>query len=261
MIADLKELFLNRDLLFNLTVREVKIRYKQTLLGLGWAIVQPLAMMVIFTVIFSRFLSVKSEGFPYPIFSYSALLFWTFFSTSLSFAPNAMLRMADLIKKIYFPREIIPLSAILAAFFDMLISSVIFIAMMIWYRIPVSINLLFIPILILVQVVFTVGVVLILSALNTYYRDVRYAIPFLVQIWMYATPIVFSLEAVPEKLRPWYLVLNPMAGLIDSYRRVILHRAPPELVYLLIAAAVSLCIAAVSYVVFKKMEGTFADVI
>ena len=257
----LQELFRYRELLTNLTIREIKIRYKQTLFGLGWAVLQPLAMMVVFTVIFSKFLNLKSEGIPYPIFSYSALLFWTFFSTSLSFGPNAMIRMGEMIKKIYFPREIIPLAAIFAAFIDMLIASIIFAGMMIYYKISLSPQLLFIPLLVFIQIIFTIGVIFILSALNVYYRDIRHGIPFIVQIWMYGTPIVYSMESIPYKYQHLYVLINPMAGLIDSYRKVILHQSSPNAGFLFIAGIVSIILVFSSYWVLKKMEGNFADVI
>jgi len=261
MIEGLKKLISYKELLITLTFREIKIRYKQTLFGIGWALIHPFVMMVIFTVIFSRFLHLESEGFPYPIFSYSALLFWTFFSTSLSFGPNALLRMASLIRKIYFPREIIAISSVFASFIDMLIASVIFMGMLLYYRVPLSFNLLYIPLLVAIQIVFTIGIVLILSALNVYYRDIRHGIPFLVQMWMYATPIVFSMSKIPENLRLWYVLINPMAGLIDSYRRVILHQQPPDFTFMTIVAAISILVTIFAYWMFKKMEGTFADII
>ena len=255
------ELVRYRELLFNFTIREIKIRYKQTLFGVGWAVLQPLAMMVIFTIIFSRFLNLESEQFPYPIFSYSALLFWTFFSTSISFGPNAMIRMAELIRKIYFPREIIPISSILAAFVDMMIASVIFFVMMIAYRVAFGWSLLYIPLLLLIQITFTVGVVFILGSLNVFYRDVRHGIPFLVQLWMYATPIVFSMDVVPEKLRYWYVAVNPMASLIDSYRKVILHGVAPNFRYIMASVPLIMVMLVFGLWFFKKVEGHFADVI
>ncbi|HPJ71096.1 MAG TPA: ABC transporter permease [bacterium] len=257
----MKELWGYRQLIITLTIREIKIRYKQTIFGVGWAVIQPVAMMVIFTVIFSRFLHLDSENFPYPIFSYSALIFWTFFSTSLSFGPNSMLRMADLIKKIYFPREILPISAVLAALVDMLIASVIFVAFMIYYGIPFGPELLLVPPLVFLQILFTVGVVLLMSALNVYYRDIRHGIPFLVQAWMYATPIVFSMSKVPERYRPWYVAVNPMAGLIDGYRRIILHQMPPDGFLTLIVLAMAIIWLVMAYSIFKRMEGSFADVV
>ena len=261
MLSTIKNLIRYRELLVTFTVREIKIRYKQTILGLGWAVLQPLTMMVIFTIIFSRFLKVESEGFPYPIFSYSALLFWTFFSTSLSFGTGSLVRMSDLIRKIYFPREIIPLSAIFASLVDMLIASLIFLGMMAYYGVGFSWNLLYIPFLVLIQFVFTSGVVFLLSALNVFYRDIRHGIPFLVQIWMYASPIVYSMDVIPERWRILYVVVNPLAGLIASYRQVILHRCPPDMENLLIVIPISLSLAVAGLYFFKKAEGNFADVI
>lgn len=261
MLAHIKELMKYRELLFALAIREIQIRYKQTLFGIGWAVIQPVAMMIIFTVIFSKFLHLPSEGIPYPIFSYSALIFWTFFSTSLSFGPDAMIRMSDTIRKIYFPREIIPLSTIFASLIDMLIAFVVFAGMMIYYKISLSPKLMLIPVLVVIQLIFTIGVVFFLSALNVHYRDIRHGIPFLAQIWMYATPIVYSMDAVPKHLRIWYVLVNPMAGLIDGYRKIILHRQLPDALYLVAALAISLIFITISYGLFKKMEGSFADVI
>lgn len=261
MKSYLVELIKYRELLFSFAIREIKIRYKQTLFGIGWAVIQPFAMMVIFTVIFSRFLHFESEGYPYPIFSYSALLFWTFFASSISFGPDAMIRMAELIRKIYFPREIIPVAAVFAAFIDMLIASLIFFVMMLAYEVPFSWYLLYIPLLVLIQIFFTIGVVFILGALNVFYRDIRHGIPFLIQLWMYATPIVFSMDKVPEKFRHIYVGINPMAGLIDSYRKVILHQLPPDMTYLATIVPVSVVILVIALRFFKRVEGNFSDVI
>lgn len=261
MINYLKELYKFRELLIALVVREVKVRYKQSVLGITWAILQPVLMMVVFTVIFGKFVKVSSEGAPYPIFSYSALFFWTFFATSLSNGANSVINHSDLVRKIYFPREIMPMSAVFAAFVDFCIAGAVFLALIIYYKVQVNINFLFILLMVPLQIMFTIGVVFFLSSINVYYRDIRHAVPFLVQIWMYATPIVYSMSAVPKKLQLPYVIINPMAGLIDGYRAVILHGKPPTLNYLGITGLITLALFIFSYVFFKKLEKNFADVI
>lgn len=261
MLDHVKELYAYRELLLSFAVREIKLRYKQTIMGVSWAVVQPLLMMVVFTVVFKKFINVSSEGLPYPIFSYSALLPWTFFSTSVSFGSGSLVTNSNLVTKIYFPRETIPLASILAAGVDFAIASVIFVAMMIYYRVPLTPAMAYIALLIPLQVMFTAAVVFFLSATNVYFRDVRYAVPFVIQLWLYSTPIAFSMEAVPEALRLPYVMVNPLAGLIDSFRAVVLHGRPPVPEYLLVVGVVSITLFFGSYVFFKRMERNFADVI
>lgn len=255
-----KELIRYRGLLYALTVREVKVRYKQSLLGIGWAILQPLVLMLIFTLIFSMLTTMPSDNIPYPIFSYSALLPWTFFATSINFTSQSIVNNAALIKKIYFPRELFPISGILAAFVDFAIAAMIFLGMMFFYKVPFTTNLLFFPAIFLIQIIFTLGVSFFLSAINVYYRDIRYAVPLGVQIWMYASPIIYPISLIPERLRTLYM-LNPMASIIDSYRNVFIKGIAPDFYYLDIAALVSLILFFLCYIYFKRIEMTFADVI
>ena len=261
MVDNLIELYAYRELLLSFAIREIKLRYKQTIMGVSWAIIQPLVMMVVFTVIFSKFIKVSSEGLPYPIFSYSALLPWTFFSTSVSFGSVSLLTDSNLIKKIYFPRETIPLASIIAAGVDIGIASLVFLVMMVYYRVPVSTSMLYMAVLLPLLVLFTAAVVLLLSATNVYFRDVRFAVPFIVQLWLFATPIAFSMEAVPERFRLLYVVINPLAGLIDGFRSIILHGRPPVAAHLAVVAVVSVGLFLGSYVFFKRLERNFADVI
>ena len=256
----LKNLYDNRELLFQLTLRQVKSRYKQSVLGISWAIIKPLGMMVVFTIIFSKFVKVPSDGIPYPIFSYCALLPWIFFSTSLSAGINSMTGNVSLIQQIYFPRLIFPLSAVLSSFVDFAIASVIFIGLMIFYNVQITIYLfLLIPILIL-QIVFTIPACMLGSALNVFYRDIGQALVFITQLWMYACPIVYPVSIVPEKYRTLY-ALNPMAGIIDSYRKVIIQGIAPNWEYLSISFIV-IALAFVSfYAIFNKLEMKLADII
>jgi lipopolysaccharide transport system permease protein len=259
-IGVLREFWRYRELLWNLVLRDIRVRYKQSLLGAAWAIAQPLAMMIVFTIVFTRILKVESEGVPYPIFSYSALLPWTFFATALNFAVPSLVSNMNLVTKIYFPREIFPIAAVIACGFDFLVASTIFAGLMAYYHVPITVNLLYVPLIVLVQVLFTFGIVLLASALNVFYRDMKFVIALGVQIWMYATPIIYPVALIPERFRSLYM-LNPMAGIIDAYRKTILHGQPPELFGLGIGAAVALVTFLLSYVYFKRSEMQFADVI
>jgi lipopolysaccharide transport system permease protein len=260
MWKDLKKLVAYRDLLFNWAKREIKVRYKQSLLGVAWAILQPLSMTVVFTVVFSLFARIPTEGIPYPIFAYSALLPWTFFANALSFAVPSLVTNMNLVTKIYFPREIFPLASTLASFFDFLVASLIFFGMMVYYGVVPSPLCLLVPLVLVVQVALTVGIALLASAINVFYRDVRFVIPLSVQLWMYASPVIYPVSAVPQWLLPFYM-LNPMAPIIDSYRRIILKGNIPDWNYLGLAALISGLLLVVGYGYFKRVEMKFADVI
>lgn len=256
-----RELWRHRELLWLLTQREIKVRYKQTLLGVAWAVLQPLSLMAVFTVFFSWFARIESDGIPYPLFSYAALLPWTFFASSLSFAIPSLIANSHIITKIYFPREVIPLSAVLAAFLDFLIASAVFVVLLVAYRVPPSWNLFFILPIVTIQVLFTVGVSLLLSAFTVLYRDVRHTLPLLIQIWMFVTPILYPASVVPERWQGWYFSLNPMAAIIDGYRRALIQGQPPQLGYLSLAAAVSCLLVWAGYKYFKHLEREFADIV
>ncbi len=260
MLSRLKELFSYRELLYVLTVREIQIRYKQSVLGIAWAVLQPLALMLMFTLIFSVLLKVPSDDIPYPIFSYSALLFWTFFSGSLNRAIPSLEANAGLIKKIYFPREFFPISNVLAAGFDLLIGVMILIGLMFYYDVPFTVNILYVVPILVIQIIFTLGICFFASALNVYYRDVKHALPLLIQLLMYATPIIYPMSLVPDRLLTLYL-LNPMTGIIEGYRNVLVKGLPADLSYLGIAAAGSVVLFILGYLYFKRIEMTFADIV
>ncbi len=260
MVSRLNELFSYRELLYVLTVREIQVRYKQSVLGIAWAVLQPLALMLMFTLIFSVLLKVPSDGLPYPVFAYSALLPWTFFSNSLNRAIPSLEANASLIKKIYFPREFFPISSMLAAFFDFLIASIVFLGLMLYYDVPFTANLLFVLPILVIQMLFTMGVCFFASALNAYYRDVKHALPLLVQLWMYATPIIYPMSLVPDRLKTFYL-LNPTVGIMDGYRNVLAKGLPPDYFYLGVAAAGSIVLLLLGYLYFKRIEMTFADIL
>lgn len=249
-----------RDLLWLWTLREVQVRYKQSLLGAGWAVLQPLALTVIFTLVFSRLVRVDTGGIPYPIFAYVALVPWTFFATSLSFGITSLVNNMNLVTKIYFPREILPLASIGAALLDFVVAAAIVTGMMLFYRVPVGMNALWVVPLLGVQIALSVGVALAGAAVLVFFRDMRFVVPLLTQVWMYASPIIYPVDLVPERLQPWYF-LNPMAGVIDGYRRALLLNQPPRLDALAIGAVVAIVSLAAGYWFFKRSEPVFADLI
>ncbi len=257
---DLRTLATHRDLLLMWAWRDLKVRYKQSLLGVAWAVLQPLSAVLILTLIFSVFVRIPTDDIPYPLFSYAALLPWTFFANAVTTASNSMINNPGLISKIYFPREIMPLAAILSALVDYAIAALVFVGMMLVYRAQVGPSLFLLPVLLLVQVTFTLGVALLASAANVFYRDIKFILPLALQLWMYATPVIYPLSTVPSSLRPFYL-LNPLAALIDAYRRITIQAQWPDWPYLTIALAVSGLTLVMAYVVFKRLEGDFADVI
>ncbi|KPL77258.1 hypothetical protein ADN00_08955 [Ornatilinea apprima] len=260
MIPYMKELFRSRELLYTWTMRDFKVRYSQSILGAAWAIIQPFSLMVVFSIIFSNIIRVPTDGIPYPLFSYVALLPWTFFANSLTFAIPSLVNNMNLVSKIFFPREILPLSSILVCLLDFLISCSIFVLMMIWYRVPIGWTTLLVPVILIIQFVLTYGISLLASAINVFYRDVRFVIPLVLQIWMYLSPIIYPVNLVPEWLQPFYFI-NPMATIIESYRRVVLYQQLPDWRYLGLAAAVSIVLIIFTYPYFKRAERQFADLI
>ena len=258
MFDKVRELARYKELLLNIAMREIKVRYKQSVLGIFWSILQPLSMMIIFTIVFSRFAKIPSDGIPYPLFSYTALLPWTFFATSLSFAIPSLVSNANLLTKIYFPREIFPIASILAASVDFFIAAIIFFVILIVYKVALTFNALYIVPILLIQVLLTLAVSLFASAVNVYYRDIKYALPFFVQVWMYLCPIIYPVSSVPDRFRSLYM-LNPMAPIINGYRQVLLIGTAPDFYYLGISAFVALITLYLSYKYFKMVEMSFAD--
>jgi lipopolysaccharide transport system permease protein len=256
----LHDLWEYRELLYFLTWRDVKIRYKQTLLGVGWAILQPLLSMVVFTVFFGRLASMPSDGVPYPIFSLAALVPWTFFANGLTQASNSLVGSAHLIKKVYFPRLLMPLSAVLSGAIDFVLAFAVLLGMMAYYGIPFSWHLAFVPIFLLFAFVTALGVALWLSALNVEFRDVRFVVPFLTQIWLFCTPIAYPSSLLAEPWRSLY-ALNPMVGVVEGFRWALLGT---QALFTPIApisslAALALLVGGAFY--FRRMERTFADVV
>lgn len=253
-------LYQYRDLLWLWIAREIRVRYKQSLLGVGWAILQPLALTIVFAFVFSHLLRVDTRGVPYPIFAYAALVPWTFFTTSLSFGVPSLVNNMNLVSKIYFPREVLPLASVGAAFVDFLIASLIFGGMLAFYRIWPGVRALWVIPLLTVQVILTIAVTLIGSTIIVFFRDMRFVVPLLTQVWMYATPVIYPVDLVHERLQPYYY-LNPMAGIIDGYRRVLVMGQDPRLSALWPGVIVSLTLLLVGYAAFKRAEPVFADLI
>lgn len=255
----LRELWGAKELLYFLTWRDVKVRYKQTALGAGWAILQPVLTMVVFTLFFGRLAKVPSDGLPYPIFSFVALLPWTYFAQSLTQSSNSLVGSANLLRKIYFPRLVIPLSSVLSGLVDFATAFLVLVAMMVYYRVSVSLSILMVPVFLALATVTALGVGLWLSALNVKYRDVRYTIPFLTQIWLFATPVAYPSSMLGE---PWRSLfgLNPMAGVVEGFRWAILGSAPPSLmIWISVAVSGVLLFSGLRY--FRKVERSFADVV
>lgn len=258
---NLRELWVYRELLYFLTWRDIMVRYKQAILGVAWAILQPLLTMVIFSVIFGQLAKLPSDGIPYPVFSYVALLPWNLFAGSLTRAGVSLVGNANLITKVYFPRLIIPISAVAAGLVDFVIAFVILVGLMLFYGIIPTWNVLWLPLFILSTLITSLAVSLWLSALNVQYRDVQYAIPFLVQAWMYASPVAYSAGLIPSS-GIWRIIygLNPMAGVIQGFRWALLNGNPPDkLMFASTVMVFALFLSGLVY--FKKMEKSFADVV
>jgi len=260
LLRELRELWQYRDLFYTLTVHRIKVRYKQSVLGLAWAILQPLSLMLIYTVIFSVIAKVPSEGVPYAVFAYAALLPWTFFSSSLTNATQGLVSHSQLVTKVYFAREILPLTYVSAALFDFAVATTFLIALFFYYGVGLTSYVLYaIPILILLAALAT-AFSLFLSAMQVWFRDIGVAMPLLLQLWMFSTPVVYPLSAVPQRFRGLY-VLNPLVGVIENFRRVVLQGVEPDFHSLAISAIVAAILLPLTYLYFKRVEATMADVI
>ncbi|MCZ6675178.1 MAG: ABC transporter permease [Verrucomicrobia bacterium] len=258
-MPDFKELWAYRELLLVLALRDIKVRYKQTVLGVTWAIIQPLTTMLIFTIIFGRLAKIPSEGYPYAIFVYAALLPWTFFANALSTSGNSLVGSSNLVSKIYFPRLIIPMASIGGGLVDFLFSTVILFLLMIHFDVVWTSNLLMAPLLLLGVMLTALGVGSLLSALTVSYRDFRFVVPFLIQIWMFLSPVVYGVGFIPEKWR-WLLLLNPMTGYIDGFRAAFLGKSF-DWTALGGSTILSLSIFVIGIAYFTKVERRFSDVI
>lgn len=256
----LGEVWEYRELLYFLIWRDIKVRYKQTVLGASWAIIQPLMTMVVFSVFFGGLAKIPSDGVPYPIFAFAALVPWTFFANGLNQSSNSLVGSAHLITKVYFPRLIVPLASVFSSIVDFLVAFVVLLGMMFFYGIVPTLNVLWLPLFLLLALVTALGVGLWLSALNVQYRDVRYLVGFVTQIWLFATPIAYPSSMLPE---PWRTVygLNPMAGVVEGFRWALLgtNTAPGPIIAVSTSAAIVILVTGAFY--FRRMERTFADIV
>ena len=257
---DLNEIWQYRELLYFLTKRDIKVRYKQTVLGGLWAIIQPFFTMVVFTLFFGRLAKMPSDGIPYPIFVYAGLLPWTYFANALSTSGNSLVGSQNLITKVYFPRLIIPASAALAGLLDFFVAVSVLGALMLWYQYLPGVEILLFPFLVGLTFLCAVGVGMWLSALNVEYRDIRYVIPFLIQLWMFVSPVIYPVSLVSETYR-WLLALNPMGGVINAYRASLLGHHPIDWLLLGVSAFIILGLFISGLYYFRRMEKTFADVV
>lgn len=255
----LREVWNYRELLYFLTWRDIKVRYRQTALGAAWAVIQPIFTMLIFTLFFGRLAGIPSDGIPYPIFAFAGLLPWIFFSNAVVNSSNSLVNSVNLITKVYFPRMIIPVAATFAGLLDFGISFVIMVGLFIYYGIGFSLNLLMFPVLIVLTTLFASGVGMWLSALYVKYRDIRHALPFVMQIWLFASPIIYPASIVPEKWR-WLLALNPMGGLIEGFRSSLFNK-PFAWTQLAISTVIIFAVLIYAMFYFRKMEKSFADII
>lgn len=262
----LKDVWEFRELLYFLVWRDVKVRYKQTLLGVAWAVLQPLLTMVVFTIFFGRLANVGSEGLPYPLFSLAGLLPWTLFSLGLSQSSGSLVSSANLIKKVYFPRLVIPTSSVLAAVVDFVLAFLLLLGMMAYYHVVPPLTILLIPLLLVLAIATTLGVGIWLSALNVQYRDVRYVVPFFVQIWLFVTPVIYPGSRVSAKLAEhgipaWVYGLNPMAGVVEGFRWALLGSSSRPGGLIAASTLVSAVILVSGMYYFRRMERIFADVV
>ncbi len=256
----LKELWEYRELLYFMAWRDIKVRYKQTLLGAAWAIIQPFFTMVVFSIFFGRLAKMPSDGIPYPIFAYAALVPWTFFANGLNQASNSLVGSANLIKKVYFPRLVVPISSVISGVVDFVLAFAVLLGMMLFYGILPTVNILWLPLFVLLIFVTALGVGFWLSALNVQFRDVRYTVPFLTQFWLFATPIAYPSSLLSEPWRTFYGI-NPMVGVVEGFRWALLGTDTAPGAIIIVSTVVALVLFVGGAFWFRKMEKTFADVV
>lgn len=256
---ELSELWRYRELLYFLMLRDIKLRYKQTLLGAAWAILQPLCAMLLFTLVFGRLVRLPSDNIPYPLFAYAGLVPWTFFANAITNAGNSLVGSTSLVTKVYFPRVIIPAAPVLAGLLDLAIALLLLAPLLIYYRITITWSLLFLPVFIGLGALLAFGVGMLLAALNVKYRDVRYALPFLVQLWLFASPVIYPVSLLPAKWK-WIFTLNPMTGIIDGVRSSLFGR-PFDWTAIGASLVVMLLVIGFAAYFFQRVEDDFADVI
>ncbi len=259
MRLDLRDLWMYRELLYFLTWRDIKVRYKQTLMGALWAIVQPLFTMLLFTIFFNKFAGLDSGLIPYPLFAYTGLLLWTFFSSGVINSTNSLISNTNLITKVYFPRMFIPAAAVAAGLVDLAVASVVLVGLALYYRVSLTWSLTLLPLFVILTLLLALGVGMLISALTVRYRDLRHALPFMIQLWMFASPVIYPSGIVPAKWR-WVLAINPLTGIIEGFRSALVGSSF-DWTTISISAALTLCLFVGSLYVFRRIEETFADLI
>ena len=256
---NLSELWYYRELLYFLTLRDIKVRYKQTLMGLAWVIIQPLTTMLLFTLVFNRFVRLDTGPLPYPLFALSGLLLWLFFANAVTNSTNSLVSNANLITKVYFPRLFIPAASVGAGLVDLAVAFLLLIVMFFYYGVAFTTNILLMPLFILLMTLLALAVGLLSAALTVKYRDLRHALPFIIQLWMFASPVIYPASIVPERWK-WLLRINPVAGIIEGFRAS-LTGSPFEWLHVLVSTAMTLALLACSIYLFRRFEDTFADVV
>ncbi|HTN74930.1 MAG TPA: ABC transporter permease [Pirellulaceae bacterium] len=249
-----------RELICFFAWRDVAIRYKQAIFGAAWAILQPLLTMIVFTVFFGKLAHIPSDGLPYPIFAYAGLILWTYFSNVLNQASQSLVSNSNLLTKVYFPRVALPCSTAVSAMLDFLVSALFLLVLMIYFQIPISAPIILVPLFLAQLVLLTLGMGLLLAALNVWYRDIKHVLPLMIQLWMFVTPVIFPLSYVPEHLRP-FMAINPLTGIVEGFRNCLLLGIWPDLTLTFISIALTLLTLACGLVYFRKAERYFADIV
>jgi len=256
---NLGELWYYRELLYFLTLRDIKVRYKQTVMGLAWVIIQPLTTMLIFTLVFNRFVRLDAGALPYPLFALSGLLLWLFFANAVTNSTHSLVSNANLITKVYFPRMFIPAASVGAGLVDLAVAFLLLIVLCVYYRVPLTLNLLLLPLFVFLMAVLALGMGLLSAAVTVKYRDLRHALPFIIQLWMFASPVIYPTSIVPERWQ-WLVTINPIAGIIEGFRAC-LTGGSFDWLHVSIAAAITVTILVCSGYIFRRFEHTFADVV
>lgn len=256
---NLAELWYFRELLYFLTLRDIKVRYKQTLMGLAWVIIQPLTTMLIFTLVFNRFVRLDAGPLPYPLFALSGLLLWLFFANAVTNSTNSLISNSNLITKVYFPRMFIPAASVGAGLVDLAVAFLLLIVLVFYYGVSLTSNLLLLPVFVLMMTLLALGVGLLSAALTVKYRDLRHALPFIIQLWMFASPVIYPASIVPEKWK-WLLTVNPVAGIIEGFRTS-LSGGNFNWMHVSLSAVITIILLVCSIYVFRRFEDTFADVV
>jgi lipopolysaccharide transport system permease protein len=256
---NLGELWHYRELLYFLTLRDIKVRYKQTLMGVAWVIIQPLMTMLIFTVVFNRFVRLETGSLPYPLFALSGLLLWLFFANAVTNSTHSLVSNASLITKVYFPRMFIPAASVGAGLVDLAVAFLLLIVLCFYYGVALTLNLLLLPLFVLLMALLALGVGLLSAAVTVKYRDLRHALPFIIQLWMFASPVIYPTSIVPDRWK-WLVTINPIAGVLEGFRAA-LTGLPFDWLHVSISGAITLALLVCSVYVFRRLEDTFADVV